>query len=412
MSEDRSAGSIWDEAPIDETSAQPTTHGQGQRTVNLGRSGDMTALAPRVREPILTVRPSLPPLEELQPYLEEIWRNRRISNNGPLLKRFEAALAERLDAPHLSLVANATLGLIMGLRHLGLTGEVVTTPFTFVATANAVRWVGAEPVFADIDPHSLNLDPADVERRAGPRTSAILATHCFGAPCDVAGLRRVADRLGVPLLFDAAHAFGATLNGESLARFGDLSVVSLHATKLFHSGEGGVIVSPDAETKQALDRMANHGIVDEAAVEIAGINAKMSELHAALGLAGLAHNVTEMAARRAIAQRYAEALADVPGIRCVRPPEAPGSNYYAFPILVGDAYPLSRDALTERLRDAGVHARKYFWPLVSDLEAYRNVATGPLVNARDAAARILCLPFYADLDPWDQDIVVDVLRSP
>ena len=370
-----------------------------------------TPMTAPLHDPVFVARPSLPPFEDVRPYLEEIWRNRRLTNGGPILRRFEAALAERLRTPHVSVVANATLGLMLGLRRFGVTGEVLTTPFTFVATANAIRWAGAEPVFVDIDPQTLNLDPGEVERRAGPRTSAVVATHCFGVPCDVVGLRRVADRLGVPLLFDAAHAFGVTLNGESLLSHGDLSVVSLHATKVFHSCEGGVIVSPDAESKQAIERMANHGFIDEATVHCAGLNAKMSELHAAIGLAGLAHASAEMSARAAIARRYADALADVPGLRCICPPDAPGSNFYAFPILVGDDYPLSRDALTEKLRARNVFARKYFWPLVSDFDIYRDAASGPLPHARAASDRILCLPLYADLELKAQETVIDTLRS-
>lgn len=371
------------------------------------------------RKPLFVTRPTLPPLSDLMPMLEEIWQSRILTNYGPLHRRFETALTQYLGVDHLSIVTNATLGLIVALRHVlrnaGAGAEVITTPFSFVASSHSILWAGAKPVFADIDPVTLNIDPAEVERRITPATKAILAVHCFGIPCDVAGLRAVAERHRLPLVYDAAHAFGVQVDGKSVLRHGDLSVLSFHATKMFNTVEGGAIVSRDQDTKIALDRLGNFGIADETSIPEVGMNTKMGELHAALGLAQLPHIAAAIEARRVVNTRYWEQFRDVPGIRCLCAPDRPGHNQYMFPILVEAAYPLSRDELYSRLRVYDIHARRYFHPLISDLPMYReNPSAQPalLPIARDAAARVLCLPLYPDLDAADQQRVIDLIRHP
>lgn len=374
---------------------------------------------PAPPEDIYVTRPTLPPMAALQPLLDEMWDTRMLTNRGAILRRFELALSEHLGVPHVSLVANATLGCMIAMRHLGVTGrgagEVITTPFSFVATTHAIAWAGAEPVFADIDPVTLNLDPAQVERAITPRTRAILAVHCYANPCDVSGLGAVAARHGIPLIYDAAHCFGATLDGRSLLDFGDLSVMSLHATKVFHSVEGGAIISHDAQTKQALDRLANYGIVDNHTIDTLGLNAKMSELHAAVGLAGLPGAPKDIVARGAVVRRYWAALGQVKGLRCVCPPDRPGQNNYAFPILVEPGYPVDCETLADRLASQGIYARRYFHPLVSDLPMYRSLPSarqGLLPHASAAARQVLCLPVFPELAPADQDRIVELILTP
>jgi len=367
------------------------------------------------RAPIYVTRPILPPLTEFQSILEEIWKTGILSNGGPVLQRFETALASYLDVEHISIVSNASLGLVLALRHYGITGEVITSPFSFVATSHAIRWAGAEPVFADVDEETLNLDPAAVERRITDRTQAIMAVHCYGVPCDTEGLAALARRYGLRLIYDAAHAFGVRRNGLPLVAEGDLSVLSFHATKVFNTFEGGAIVAPDRETKLALDRLGNYGIVDEVTVTETGLNTKMNELNAAAGLALLPRVDAAISARKRLAARYWDALAQTEGLRCLCPPGLPGHNAYAFPILVGEGYPTSRDGLYLRLREQEIYARRYFYPLISNFPMYSSLpssAPDGLVIAQRAAEQILCLPLYPDLNPVDQDRIIEIVASP
>lgn len=367
------------------------------------------------RPPVHVTRPILPPLTELQPLLQEIWESRILSNGGPMLRRFEAALALHLGVDHLSIVTNASLGILLALRHHGITGEVITTPFSFVATSHAIRWAGAEPVFADIDPVTLNLSPEAVERRITPRSQAILAVHCYGVPCDTAALAEIGRRHGLKVIYDAAHAFGVRAAGRPLVAEGDLSVLSFHATKVFNTFEGGALVVPDRETKEALDRLGNYGIVDEVTVLETGLNTKMSELNAAVGLTLLPHMESAVSCRAQLAERYWASLAQVPGLRCLCPPGRPGHNFYAFPVLVGEDYPLTRDALYHRLRADEIYARRYFYPLISDMPMYRDLPSArpqDLPVARQASGQILCLPLFPDLDPADQDRIIAILGNP
>lgn len=363
--------------------------------------------------PVFITKPSLPPLAEIIPLLEEIWTSRLLSNNGPLVQRFEGALARYLGVEHLSLVANATVGLMVALRHAGVAGgEVITTPFSFVATAHAITWAGATPVFADIDPGTLNLDPERVEREITPRTRAIMPVHTFGAPCDVAAFQDISRRYGIPVIYDAAHAFAVRDASGPVLQWGDMSVLSLHATKVFNTFEGGAIISRDQATKRAVDRLANFGITNEAQVDTIGLNAKMSEINAAVGLTQLNHIDRMIHARGIVAQRYMDGLQAVNGVRCVCPPCGTGKNHYAFPILVGADYGMDRDALLARLKTYDIHARRYFYPLISDMPMYRDLPSahaGFLPVARQITSQILCLPLYPDLEPARQQQIIDLI---
>lgn len=361
---------------------------------------------------LYVTRPSLPPRKEVDSLLESVWESRFVTNGGAVHQRFAAALATYLDVPFVTPVANATLGIMLALRHLGISGEVITPAFSFVATAHSVSWLGADLVFADIDPVTLNIDPEDVERRITPRTRAILAVHCYGTPCDTNVLAEIAERHGLALIYDGAHCFGATDDGGSLLRYGHLAVVSFHATKVFSTLEGGAIISHDPETKQALDRLCNYGIVDETRIEAIGLNAKMSELHAAVGLAQLAHVDEDIALRGQVAQRYAERLKDIDGIRCVCSPENSGQNNYAFPIMIEPDYSLSCLELKERLAAHNILARRYFYPLLSQLPMYRDLPSADpqgLPCSMTAAEQVLCLPLYPDLAPEDQDRIINLI---
>ena len=374
----------------------------------------MTAKPIDPSSPIFVTRPALPPLEELLPFLERIWLNRFVTNCGPLLQEFEAALSLFLGCEHVSVVANATLGLMLALRHTSAAGEIITTPFSFVATPHAALWNGSTPVFVDIDPRTLNIDPAAIERALTPRTRAILAVHCFGRACDVDAIEAIAARRGIKVIYDAAHAFGVNLPTKNLLGSGDHSVLSFHGTKVFHTFEGGAVISRSRDDKLAIDRLANYGIVDEGVVETLGFNAKMSEFGAAVGLLQLKYIAGFIAARAERDAAYRELLRDVQGVTPLPLPPGQSSNYYAFPILVDDDYPLSRDALQQRLRSHGIMARRYFYPALTELPMYRQYAPvdrDALRHTHDVCSRILVLPLYHDLPMADVARVAEVIRN-
>lgn len=357
--------------------------------------------------------PLLPPLQEFMPYLEQIWANKQLTNSGPFHQQLEVALADYLGVDHLSLFTNGTLALITALQALHVQGEVITTPYSFVATAHALVWNRLTPVFVDIDEETFNLDPAAVEAAITPRTTAIMPVHCYGRACDVDAFQAIADRHGLKLIYDAAHAFGVRDdNGESILRHGDLSVLSLHATKVFNTFEGGAIISPDAATKKHVDHLRNFGFVDEVTVVTPGINGKMSEIHAAFGLLQLRYIDVALQRRQHIDKLYRALLAGVPGLQLkVR---QKGSNYSYFPILVGDGYPLDRDALYQRLRDEQIHVRRYFYPLITDMGPYQampNLRERPWPRAQKIADQVLCLPIFPDLGDEDVARIVAIIRD-
>lgn len=350
---------------------------------------------------IYVTQPALPPLQEFIPYLEAIWASKVLTNGGPFHQQLEKALCDYLDVPHLALLSNGTLGLVTALQALRVTGEVITTPYSFVATAHSLLWNGIKPVFVDINPDTLNLDPARIEAAITPQTTAIMPVHCYGHPCDVEAIQRIADNYNLKVIYDAAHAFGVQDAGGSILRHGDLSVLSFHATKVFNTFEGGAIICPDAKTKQRIDHLKNFGFVDETTVVAPGINGKMSEINAAFGLLQLKHVDAALAQRQAIDTAYREALQDVPGIRCLQKAGEQVANYSYFPILVEEDYPLSRDALYQKLKDNNIFARRYFYPLITDFPMYRGMPSARRENlpvATAVAQKVLCLPIYPNLD--------------
>lgn len=365
-------------------------------------------------KPIYVTQPFMPPLEEFIPYLREIWDSKFITNGGQFHQRLESALAEYLGVKHLALFTNGTLGLLTALQALRVTGEVITTPYSFAATAHSVLWNGLKPVFADIDPQTYNLDPDCIEAAITPQTTAIMPVHCYGTPCDVDRIQRIADTYGLKVIYDAAHAFGVTHRGDSLLNRGDLSVLSFHATKVFTTIEGGAIVCPDAKTKQRVDYLKNFGIADEVTVMAAGINGKMNEVQAAFGLMQLQHIDSLIEKRSKIARAYTQGLAGVPGIRvpCMLPDTRANHSY--FPIFIDPTFAVSRDEVYERLKENRIIARRYFYPLLSSMPMYRGLASaapGRLPHAAKAANEVLCLPIYPTLEEVDVQRVIETVLS-
>jgi dTDP-4-amino-4,6-dideoxygalactose transaminase len=352
-------------------------------------------------ETIYVTRPLLPPLEAVTRRLAEIWSTQWLTNAGPQHDELEAAIRRYLDVRELSLFNNGTIALLCAIRALDLSGEVITTPFTFPATPHALSWSGITPVFADIDPIRLTLDPHRIEERITSKTTGILAVHVYGVPCDVEGLRSVAARHGLKLVYDAAHAFGVKLNGQSIGSFGDATMFSFHATKLFHTAEGGAIACADSALRHRIDRLKNFGIVNQEAVDAVGLNGKMNEMQAALGLAVLDCLADELAKRRSILDTYRRLLGDVPGVSMM--PEidgVDGSCQYCVIRVDAKMFGRSRDDLHAELKAYNVHTRKYFYPLCSDYPMYRslpssNPATLPVAST--AVDEALCLPLYGAL---------------
>jgi len=365
-------------------------------------------------KPIFVTRPLLPPLEEFLPYLDQIWEGKWLTNGGPFHQEFEKKLADYLGVEHLALFTNGTLALVIALQVLRITGEVITTPFSFVATAHSLIWNGIKPVFVDIHPETFNLDPEKIEAAITPHTTAIMPVHVYGRPCDVEKVQKIADTYGLKVIYDAAHAFGVNYKGESLLKHGDLSTLSFHATKIFNTFEGGAIVCPDAKTKKRIDYLKNFGYVDEVTVIGPGINAKMNELQAAFGLLQLKHVDKAIDRRRKIDVRYREQLSSVKGISCPPLPTDTIYNYSHFPIMIEKEYPLSRDELNEKLRQHGIFARRYFYPLISDFPMYRGLPSAMQTNlpiARKAASQVICLPIYPALQELDQQEIISHLAE-
>lgn len=370
---------------------------------------------PQAAPMVYVTQPSLPPLEEFIPYLEQIWTSRKLANNGPFHQQLEQALCEYLGVPYISLFTNGTIALVTALQAHRITGEVITTPYSFVATAHSLLWNGIKPVFVDIHPDTLNLDPAKIEAAITPQTTAIMPVHCYGHPCDVDRIEAIADNYGLKVIYDAAHAFGVQWRGQSVLAHGDLSVLSFHATKVFNTFEGGAIISPDAKTKRRIDHLKNFGFVDEVTVVAPGINGKMSEFNAALGMVQLRHIDAALQKRKAIDARYREGLSNVPGVRCLGDAGETRANYAYFPILIEPAYPLARDHLYQMLKERGIYARRYFHPLISEFPMYKALPSASAENlpvARLAAAQVLCLPIYPDLEMDVVDRVIGLITRP
>jgi dTDP-4-amino-4,6-dideoxygalactose transaminase len=353
-----------------------------------------------MNKPVYVTQPYLPPLDEFYPYLEKIWDSKVLTNCGPFHHQLEQALCDHLGVKHLALFTNATIALVTALQALRITGEVITTPYSFVATAHSLLWNGIKPVFVDVDPNTLNLDPAKIESAITPQTTAIMPVHVYGHPCDVDAIQKIADNYNLKVIYDAAHAFGVKDAHGSVLNHGDLSVLSFHATKVFNTFEGGAVICPDEKTKIRIDHLKNFGHVGEVNVVAPGINGKMSEFNAALGLLQLKYIDQAISCRKQIDAAYRERLKGVKGIDCLKDAGEKVANYSYFPILVQADYPLSRDDLYQKLKDSGIHPRRYFYPLISDFPMYRGLPSANrenLPNANAAAQKILCLPIYPDL---------------
>lgn len=357
-------------------------------------------------------KPFLPPLEEYVKELQGIWERAWLTNQGPCHDEFESALSRHLDVKHLSLTCNGMTALQLGLGALRISGEVITTPYSFPATTHALHLNHCTPVFCDVNSDTGNIDPSKVESLITPKTTAILPVHVYGTPCDVEALQRIADTYGLKLIFDAAHAFGVRLGKTSILNCGDVSILSFHATKVFTTAEGGAVVTNDPLLAERVRHLKNFGIVDEVTVLSPGTNGKMNELQAALGLVQLRHINEAMAKRREIFKVYREGLSEVDGIRHLPELENVTSNFAFMPIFVDKRYPLSRDALFDSLKSQGCFGRRYFYPLISEYPMYRELPSAEnLPVATRLSREVICLPIYPDLEVDRVERICEFLRD-
>lgn len=361
---------------------------------------------------IITVTsPLMPPLNEFTPYLEDIWKRKWLTNNGHYHQELEKALCEYLKVPYISLFTNGTLPLICALQAMRITGEVITTPYSFVATTHALWWNGIKPVFVDIDPATGNIDPDKIEAAITPKTTAIMPVHVYGQPCDIKRIQDIADTYGLKIIYDAAHAFGVEKEGESIINAGDMATLSFHATKVYSTIEGGAIVCHDAQTKQRIDYIKNFGFANETTVVAPGINGKLDEVRAAYGLLSLKYVDEAIQRRKQVAMSYKNALKDIPGIRYLNETPDVKHNYSYFPIFVNEKkYGISRDALYEKMKLSGVYGRRYFYPLISTFSTYRGLDSASRSNLPEAykmADEVICLPMHHALSDNDVERVIN-----
>ena len=347
--------------------------------------------------------------------LRDIWDRKWLTNNGHYHQELERALCEYLKVPYVSLFTNGTLPLMCALQALRVTGEVITTPYSFVATTHALWWNGIKPVFVDIDPETCNLDPDKIEAAITPRTTAIMPVHVYGKPCDTARIQAVADKYGLKVIYDAAHAFGVEVDGKSILEAGDMSTLSFHATKVYNTVEGGALVCHDEQTKQRIDYLKNFGFAGETTVIAPGINGKMDEVRSAYGLLNLRQVDAAIGARRRVAVRYRDALRGVPGLRVMEDMPGVRHNYSYFPVFVdAAAFGMTRDELYFRMKERGVLGRRYFYPLITDFSTYRGLESARPENlpvATRIADSVICLPMYHDLTDGDVDRVIGLIKG-
>ena len=363
---------------------------------------------------IYVTQPSLPPLKDFIPYLEKIWNNKWLTNNGEFHKQFEKELAEYLGVKYVSLFCNGMIALQIGLQALKVTGEVITTPYTFAATTHSIYWNRCTPVFCDINENDFNINVELIESLITPNTTAIMPVHVYGNPCDNEKLQQICDTYGLKLIYDAAHAFGVQKNGSSILNWGDLSMLSFHATKCFNTFEGGALITDDIKLKNRIDFLKNFGFANETTIVAPGTNGKMNEFQAAFGVFQLKYIDAEIAKAKKLADDYREHLRAVNGITVFY--DIPGirHNYSYFPILIKDDYPLSRDELYNKFRKNNIFVRKYFYPLTSSFPSYRHLSTaekGKLPDAEKLSGQILCLPIYPDLSLIEVDRVIQIISD-
>jgi len=365
-------------------------------------------------EKIYVTRPSLPPLEEFIKYLEDIWESRWLTNQGKYHQIFEKELADYLGVNYVSLFTNGTLALITALQVKRISGEVITTPFSFVATTHALHWNGIKPVFVDIEPNYFNLDPEKIEATITPKTTAILPVHVYGNPCDIERIQHIADTYGLHVIYDACHAFGVKVDEKYICNFGDLSVLSFHATKVFTTFEGGAIICHDKKTKIRIDHLKNFGFADQVTVVAPGINAKMNEFQAALGLLQLKYIDEMIEKRKRIAEIYRKELKGIEGIRYLTDKKGVKHNYQYFPILIDSKkYGRSQDEIYEELNKNNIFSRRYFYPLISQFPTYRGLPSANAENlpvAEKVTREVLCLPIYPDLDLDKLKKIIEILK--
>ena len=363
--------------------------------------------------PITVTSPLLPDLDEFHGLLQQIWDSKWITNNGSFHRKLEDALCEYLKVPFISLFTNGTLPLLTALQALRITGEVITTPYSFVATTHSIWWNGCRPVFVDIDPKTGNLDPDKIEAAITPKTTAIMPVHVYGKPCDTKQIQGIADKYGLKVIYDAAHAFGVEVNGESILKAGDMSTLSFHATKVFNTIEGGALVMHDAETKKRIDYLKNFGFANEVEVVGPGINSKMDEVRSAYGLLNLKQVDAAIEARHQVAIRYREALCNVKGISFFDDMPGVRHNYSYFPIFVNaEEYGMTRDELYFKMKDNGVLGRRYFYPLISTFSTYRGLPSAAKENLPEAhkmADSVICLPMHHQVVNDTQKVIACIL---
>lgn len=367
------------------------------------------------KRPITVTSPLLPPLEEFIPYLEQIWQSKWITNNGRFHQELEQALCDYLEVEYISLFTNGTLPLITALQALRIQGEVITTPYSFVATTHSIWWNGIRPVFVDVDPRTGNIDPDRIEAAITPRTTAIMPVHVYGTPCEVDRIEAIAQKYGLKVIYDAAHAFGVKQNGRSILEAGDISTLSFHATKTYNTVEGGALICHSKEMKQRIDYLKNFGFAGETEVIAPGINSKMDEIRAAYGLLSLKHVDAAIAARKRVAERYREALREVKGLRLFEDIEGVTHNYSYFPIFIDAAeFGETRDELYFRLKEHGILGRRYFYPLISTFSTYRSLPSASADNlpvATRLANEVICLPMHHELTMEEADRIISIIKT-
>ena len=364
-------------------------------------------------QPIYVTRPILPSLDRITEKLREIWDSKWLTNNGPQHCLLENQLKNILKVPYLSLFNNGTIALIIACQSLRLTGEVITTPFTFPATPHVLTWNNIKPIFCDIDPVTMNIDADKIESMITPQTSAILGVHVYGTPCDVVKIQEIADKYGLKVIYDAAHAFGVEIDGMGIGNFGDISMMSFHATKLFHTVEGGALIFKESNLKTRIDFLKNFGIKNEEEVVMPGINGKMNEIQAAIGLVVLDYIEDERNKRKVLVDTYKECLKDVPGIKLLPKDKIFSKSYQYFVIRIEEEmFGCSRNYVYQKLKEYNVFTRKYFSPLCSNYPCYKQLPSASITNlpvANIVAQQVLSLPLYGDLTPDEIEKICSIL---
>lgn len=368
-----------------------------------------------MKDRIYITKPFLPPLDEYVKYLEKIWTSKQLTNNGPFHKQLEQELCEYLDVKYISLFCNGTIALLLAIKALELKGEIITTPYSFVATSHSIKWNGLTPVFVDIDVSTCNMDPDRIEKAITSKTTAILPVHVYGNPCETENINQIAKKHNLKVIYDAAHAFGVAKNGKSILNEGDLSILSFHATKVFNTFEGGAIVSHSAEMKKKIDDLKNFGFQDQITVEGIGINGKMNEVQTAMGLLQLKYINSAIDKRKKIIEIYRNALEEVDGIQFFNDIEGVKHNYAYFPVFINELeYGKSRDEVYEELKKHNIYGRRYFYPLINQFSAYKSLPSTEsenLIVAEKMSNEVICLPVYPDLDHADVEKIIEILKD-